>query len=112
MSVGDSGDAAARRRRHLTEGIELAMRDLGKTTELRVMRLEYWDFCNEETLKEVFPDGFPGFALEHAAVIETSLMLHYYQDLVHLDLLPMKTVQYSTASDRLWKLWKTSKITV
>jgi creatinine amidohydrolase len=72
----------------LTEGIELAMRDLGKTAELRVMRLEYWDFCNEETLKEVFPDGFPGFALEHAAVIETSLMLHYYPDLVHLDLIP------------------------
>jgi creatinine amidohydrolase len=72
----------------LTEGIELAMRDLGKTAAVQVMRLEYWDFCSEQTLKEVFPEGFPGFALEHAAVIETSLMLHYYPELVHLDLIP------------------------
>jgi creatinine amidohydrolase len=52
------------------------------------MRLEYWDFLSEATLKDVFPDGFPGFALEHAAVIETSMMLHYFPDLVRLDLLP------------------------
>lgn len=37
------------------------------------MRLEYWDFLTEDTLARVFPNGFPGFALEHAAVIETSL---------------------------------------
>src|SRR6218665_2789043 len=43
---------------------------------LQVMRLEYWDFLTAATLADVFPDGFPGFALEHAAVIETSLMLH------------------------------------
>ncbi len=72
----------------LTEGIDLAMRELGASSPLRIMRLEYWDFCTEATLQKIFPDGFPGFALEHAAVIETSLMLHYYPDLVHLDLIP------------------------
>ena len=41
-----------------------------------------------ETLAEVFPKGFPGFALEHAAVIETSMMLHYHPELVRLDLIP------------------------
>ena len=71
----------------LTEGIDLALRELGANA-LRIMRLEYWDFCTEETLKQVFPDGFPGFALEHAAVIETSLMLHFHPDLVQLDQLP------------------------
>lgn len=71
----------------LTEGIDLALRDIDKPS-VRVMRMEYWDFCTEETLKQVFPDGFPGFALEHAAVIETSLMLHYYPDMVRLDLIP------------------------
>lgn len=71
----------------LTEGIDLALRELG-ANPLRIMRLEYWDFCTEETLKKVFPDGFPGFALEHAAVIETSLMLHFYPDLVAIDQLP------------------------
>nr|MCU0942701.1 creatininase family protein [Hydrogenophaga sp.] len=36
----------------------------------------------------VFPDGFPGFALEHAAVLETSMMLHHHPALVRMDLLP------------------------
>ncbi|MBC7970820.1 MAG: creatininase [Verrucomicrobia bacterium] len=72
----------------LTEGIDLAMRELGAANPLRIMRLEYWDFCTEETLHHVFPEGFPGFALEHAAVIETSLMLHYFPQLVHLDVIP------------------------
>ncbi|WP_265307142.1 creatininase family protein [Verminephrobacter eiseniae] len=55
---------------------------------LQVMRLEYWDFLTAATLADVFPDGFPGFALEHAAVIETSLMLHYHPSLVRTDLIP------------------------
>lgn len=72
----------------LTEGIELAIRDMGAGSGLRVMRLEYWDFLTEDILSQVFPKGFPGFALEHAAVIETSLMTHYYPNLVRLDLIP------------------------
>lgn len=71
----------------VTEGIDLAMRECGHTG-LRIMRLEYWDFCTEATFAQVFPDGFPGIALEHAAVIETSLMMHYHPDLVRLDLIP------------------------
>jgi creatinine amidohydrolase len=71
----------------VTEGIDLAMRECGHTG-LRVMRLEYWDFCTADTLARVFPDGFPGVALEHAAVMETSMMLHYYPDLVRLELIP------------------------
>src|SRR4029453_10889654 len=71
----------------VTEGIDLAMRECGHTG-LRVMRLEYWDFCTEDTLKKVFPDHFPGVALEHAAVMETSMMLHYYPEMVRLPLLP------------------------
>ncbi|HEY0288755.1 MAG TPA: creatininase [Pseudomonas sp.] len=72
----------------VTEGIELALRELGPQAGLEVMRLEHWDFCREDTLADVFPDGFPGFALEHAAVIETSLMLHYFPHLVRLDSIP------------------------
>ena len=72
----------------LTEGIDLALRDIGPAADLRIMRLEYWDFCIEETLTAVFPEGFPGFALEHAAVIETSLMLHFHPELVKLDQIP------------------------
>ena len=72
----------------LTEGIDLGLRDLGGGAALEVVRLEYWDFLTEATLAAVFPDGFPGFALEHAAVIETSLMLHYHPNLVRVDLIP------------------------
>lgn len=72
----------------LTEGIELAIRDVGSASTLRVMRLEYWDFLTPDILDKVFPEGFPGFALEHAAVMETSLMAHYHPKLVRLDLIP------------------------
>lgn len=71
----------------VTEGIDLAMRELA-STGLRVMRLEYWDFTDARTIAQVFPDGFPGAALEHAAVIETSLMLHYQPRHVRLDRIP------------------------
>ncbi|CAH0348063.1 creatininase [Aquabacterium sp. CECT 9606] len=72
----------------LIEGIDLGLRDLGPQAQLEVMRLEYWDFMTPQTLAHVFPEGFPGFALEHAAVIETSMMLHYHPALVRLDLIP------------------------
>jgi creatinine amidohydrolase len=72
----------------ITEGIDLGLRDLGAGHPLRVVRLEYWDFLTEALLADVFPEGFPGFALEHAAVIETSLMLHYHPNLVRLDQIP------------------------
>lgn len=72
----------------LTEGIDLAIRDSASMPQLHVMRLEYWDFLTPDILDRVFPDGFPGFALEHAAVIETSLMAHYHPDLVRLELIP------------------------
>ncbi|WP_036486906.1 creatininase [Myxosarcina sp. GI1] len=72
----------------LTEGIDLAIRDVGSASTLRVMRLEYWEFLTPDILAKVFLEGFPGFALEHAAVIETSLMAHYHPNLVRLDLIP------------------------
>ena len=52
------------------------------------MVLQHWDFIAEATFGAVFPDGFPGIELEHAAVLETSLMMHYYPHLVREDLIP------------------------
>ncbi|HTH77301.1 MAG TPA: creatininase [Trinickia sp.] len=72
----------------VTEGIELAMRDIGERNGMEVMRVEHWEFCRKDTLDAVFPNGFPGIALEHAAVIETSMMLHYHPELVSLDRIP------------------------
>lgn len=72
----------------VTEGIELAMREAGIGSGMEVMRVEHWEFCRRETLDEIFPKGFPGIALEHAAVIETSMMLHYHPQLVSLERIP------------------------
>lgn len=72
----------------LIEGIDLGLRDVGTSSPMEVMRLEYWDFMTSKTLGHVFPEGFPGFALEHAAVLETSMMQHYHPSLVRLDLIP------------------------
>lgn len=71
----------------MIEGIDLALREC-RARPPTIMRLEYWDFCTEATLARIFPDGFPGFALEHAAVIETSMMLHLHPELVRVDLIP------------------------
>jgi creatinine amidohydrolase len=71
----------------LIEGIDLALREC-HAPQLSVMRLEYWDFCTAATLAAVFPNGFPGYALEHAAVIETSMMLRLHPELVRVDLIP------------------------
>jgi len=71
----------------LNEGIDLALRDLAGSG-MRVMCLQHWELLTEETLVEVFPDGYPGIELEHAGVIETSLMLHFHPALVRLDRVP------------------------
>ncbi|MBS0232776.1 MAG: creatininase [Proteobacteria bacterium] len=72
------------------EGVDLAMRELAYRgiQDFQVMRLEYWDFTKRETLEKIFPGGFPGFDLEHAAVMETSLMLHHHPHLVDMSALP------------------------
>jgi creatinine amidohydrolase len=72
----------------VTEGIDLAVREI-RDPALTVMRFEYWDFFTTATLEKVFPSGdFSSIALEHAAVIETSLMLHFHPELVRKDLIP------------------------
>ena len=71
----------------LNEGIDLAMREVG-ASGLKVMCLQHWEFLTRETLERVFPDGYPGIELEHAAVLETSLMLHFHPELVREDRIP------------------------
>ncbi|MGD9742281.1 MAG: creatininase [Dongiaceae bacterium] len=74
----------------LTEGIDLAMRELryDGVRNMKIVRLEYWDFATEKTLAKVFPDGFPGHALEHAAVMETSISLYLHPELVRVNKIP------------------------
>jgi len=71
----------------LYEGIDLALEDLGigPGAEQSVLLLSYWDFVSEETLSRVYPEGFPGWEIEHGGVLETSLMLHLEPARVALD---------------------------
>ncbi len=71
----------------LNEGIDLAFRGLADKG-VRIVCLQHWEFLTEEVVAQVFPDGFPGIEFEHAAVLETSLMMHYYPDLVSPDAIP------------------------
>jgi creatinine amidohydrolase len=70
----------------LYEGADLALADLGLTagSAQSVLLLSYWDFVTEPTLATVYPEGFPGWDIEHGGVLETSLMLHLQPRLVDL----------------------------
>jgi creatinine amidohydrolase len=74
----------------LTEGLHLAIRELeaAGVSDVRVLKMRYCERIKQETLDEFFPHGFPGLDLEHAAVLETSLMLYLFPHLVHMDKLP------------------------
>lgn len=69
------------------EGIDLATKELGLRhgDEACVLLLSYWDFVSSQTLETVYPDGFPGWEIEHGGVLETSLMLHLHPELVRMD---------------------------
>lgn len=72
------------------EAADMALREariLGRDG-VRIMRFEYWDYMSAQTIAALFPDGYPGMELEHAALVETSLMLHYHPHLVHMDRVP------------------------
>lgn len=81
----------------LTEAIELAQRELllsGRS--MCIVRTEYWEYCPRSVLDEIFDGNFLGYDLEHAALIETSMMLHWYPERVALDRIPPDaTAQFS-----------------
>ncbi|MDQ0392788.1 creatininase [Labrys monachus] len=68
------------------EGIELMLDAVGRERSdgLVVLRIDHWDMVRPETIARIFPDGYPGIELEHASVIETSMMLALRPDLVDL----------------------------
>lgn len=74
----------------LVEGIDLGLRELryGGVQDMRIVKLGYWEFISQATEEALFPDGLLSWALEHGAVMETSVMLHLRPDLVRADLIP------------------------
>lgn len=67
------------------ESAWLALDD-GTRADARVMVVEQpFGQLSERTMATLFPDGFPGWDVEHASILETSLMLHLRPDLVLFD---------------------------
>ena len=87
-SVGAVGDR--NRQGFLIEGIDLALKDLKSwgIDDLKVMKVRYFEFVSEATLAKVFPNGFPGWPLEHAGVMTTSVLLHLRPNLIHMERVP------------------------
>jgi creatinine amidohydrolase len=50
--------------------------------------LNWWEHVPDDTLRRLFPEGFPGWELEHASLTETSLMQALLPELVHVDRVP------------------------
>lgn len=74
----------------LTEAVDLALRDLryDGVTDVKVVKMIYAEEIKPATLARIFPRGYPGLALEHAATLETSMMLYLFPDLVRRDKIP------------------------
>jgi creatinine amidohydrolase len=74
----------------LTEGIDLALRELAAhgVRDMKILKIPYWEFITKATERVLFPDGLLSWALEHGAVMETSVMLYLRPDLVKADLIP------------------------
>lgn len=68
----------------LSEAIDLAFSETG-AKGLKILKNCFIELLNEDDIKKIFPRGFPGWALEHAAILETSLMLYFRPDLVRLE---------------------------
>ena len=58
----------------LHEAIHLLL-DAGAPDDLRILKILWVDPIRPETLERAWPDGFPGWAVEHAAHLETSMLL-------------------------------------
>lgn len=71
----------------IAEGIDLALRELrwDHVTDAKVMVISYWDFVTETAIAKLYPEGFPGWAVEHGGVLETSLMLALYPQFVSIE---------------------------
>lgn len=74
----------------LTEAADLALRALRAEgiEGVKVIKLGYWSYINAATEAVLFPEGLLSWELEHAAVMETSAMLHLAPHLVRKDLIP------------------------
>jgi creatinine amidohydrolase len=103
------------------EGAHLALEGRpGDEAKILVIESPF-ERLSDATMEELFAGDFPGWATEHAAIMETSVMLHLHPDLVHFDravddrvaratpyeVLPVQP-EFVTESGSLWKATRAS----
>jgi creatinine amidohydrolase len=74
----------------IIEAIHLALREF-KIRDLKdvcIIRFRYFDLLDQEIVDQTFPQGFPGWDLEHAGVMTTSMHLHLTPKLVDMSKVP------------------------
>ena len=53
---------------------------------VKIVESAWWDQIDDSLIPEIFDEvPFPGWAVEHAAIAETSLTMHFTPDLVRMD---------------------------
>lgn len=75
----------------LDEACDIAVRDLrlDGIDDVKVLKMIYAAEFPQELLDRIYIDiEFPGLDLEHGGILETSMMLYCFPDLVDLDLIP------------------------
>lgn len=65
----------------LHEAIHLALEE-SRRDDVRIIRMIWAEAITPRAIEKAFPHGFPGWALEHAAHFETSVMRALHPDLV------------------------------
>lgn len=87
----------------VTEACDLALRELQALglKPPKLMNVGYWEFLSKDTIEKVFGDTFPDWSLEHAGIMETSMMLHCHPELVKMD----KLQDHPPAKLPLYDLW-------
>ncbi|MBR0599556.1 creatininase [Sinanaerobacter chloroacetimidivorans] len=67
----------------ILEAVDLISR---KYPDVKIVEASWWDQISQEVMDRVFDEvPFPGWALEHAAIAETSLTMFFRPDLVKFD---------------------------
>lgn len=64
------------------------------TSGRRIILVNWWEHVSEAVLRDLFPEGFPGWEVEHASLTETSLMMALIPSLVHPDRIPPRPREY------------------
>lgn len=73
---------------YLVEGVEKAIAEYQGEIPTKILYMEWSVYVKDDTLDKMFNGQFPGWDPEHAAVLETSMMMVLRPDLVREDRLP------------------------